>query len=80
MLCKATGSNFNFFKPSLLRAGFTETVIGRRFQEFAQTTKTMGPAMANLERPLLDGRLVHSNPVLSICVSYTTISRQSCTR
>jgi phage terminase large subunit-like protein len=33
----------------------------------------MGPAMANLERLLLDGRLVHNSPVLSMCVATTTI-------
>jgi phage terminase large subunit-like protein len=65
--------SFGYFKPSLLRAGFTESVIAERFQEFAQTTKMMGPAMANLERLLLDGRLVHDSPVLSMCVANTTI-------
>jgi phage terminase large subunit-like protein len=65
--------NFSFFKPSLLRAGFTESLIAERFQEFPQTTKSMSPAMANLERLLLDGRLVHDNPVLSMCVAHTTI-------
>jgi phage terminase large subunit-like protein len=33
----------------------------------------MSPALANLERLLLDGRLVHDNPVLSMCVAHTTI-------
>jgi phage terminase large subunit-like protein len=65
--------NWDFFKPSLLRAGFTESMIAERFQEFAQTTKMMSPALANLERLLLDGRLVHDNPVLSMCVAHTTI-------
>jgi len=65
--------NWDFFKPSLLRAGFTESMIVERFQEFAQTTKMMSPALANLERLLLDGRLVHDNPVLSMCVAHTTI-------
>jgi len=64
---------WDFFKPSLLRAGFTESTIAERFQEFAQTTKMMSPAMANLERLLLDGRLVHDNPILSMCVNATTI-------
>jgi phage terminase large subunit-like protein len=65
--------NWDFFRPSLLRAGFTESMIAERFQEFAQTTKMMSPALANLERLLLDGRLVHDNPVLSMCVAHTTI-------
>jgi phage terminase large subunit-like protein len=29
--------------------------------------------MANLERLLLDGRVVHDSPVLSMCVANTTI-------
>ena len=65
--------NWDFFKPSLLRAGFVESMISERFQAFPQTTKSMSPALANLERLLLDGRLVHDNPVLSMCVSHTTI-------
>jgi phage terminase large subunit-like protein len=56
-----------------LRAGFTEAQIAERFQEFAQTTKMMPPALANLERLLLDGRLVHDNPILAMCVAHTTI-------
>jgi len=33
----------------------------------------MSPAMANLERLLLNGRLLHDSPVLSMCVANTTI-------
>jgi phage terminase large subunit-like protein len=29
--------------------------------------------MGHFERLLLDGRLVHDNPVLSMCISHTTI-------
>jgi phage terminase large subunit-like protein len=65
--------NWDFFRPSLLRAGFTESMISERFVAFAQTTKSMGPALANLERLLLDRHVVHDNPVLSMCVSHTTI-------
>jgi phage terminase large subunit-like protein len=64
--------NWEFFRPSLLRAGFTGSMIDERFMAFPQTTKSMSPAMANLERLLLDGRLVHSNqPVLTSCVAHT---------
>ena len=62
------------FSPSLLRAGFTESVINECFQAFPQTLKNnMSPAMGHFERLLLDGRLVHDNPVLSTCVAHTTI-------
>jgi phage terminase large subunit-like protein len=65
--------NWDFFKPSLLRAGFSDSLIGERFQAFPQTTKSMSPALANLERLLLDRHLVHDNPVLSMCIAHTTI-------
>jgi phage terminase large subunit-like protein len=66
--------NWEFFKPSLLRAGFTGSLIDERFAAFPQTTKSMSPAMANLERLLLDGRLVHgANPILTSCVAHTII-------
>jgi hypothetical protein len=38
--------NLGFFKLSLLRGKFTESV--KRFQEFAQTTKLMSPPLGNL--------------------------------
>lgn len=44
-----------------------------RFEAFPQTIKSMSPAMGHFERLLLDGRLVHDNPVLSTCVAHTTI-------
>ena len=65
--------NWNFFKPSLARAGFTESVIAERFEAFPQTIKSMSPAMGHFERLLLDGRLVHDNPALSTCVAHTTV-------
>jgi phage terminase large subunit-like protein len=69
--------HWDFFKPSLLRASFTEGQIAERFQEFAQTTKMISLALANLERSLLDGRLVHDNPIPSMCVAHTTIRTDS---
>jgi phage terminase large subunit-like protein len=65
--------NWDFFKPSLLRAGFVESTISERFVAFPQTTKSMSPALANLERLLLDRHVVHDNPCLSMCISHTTI-------
>jgi phage terminase large subunit-like protein len=32
--------NWDFFKPSLLRAGFVESMISERFQAFPQTTNS----------------------------------------
>jgi phage terminase large subunit-like protein len=65
--------NWDFFKPSLLRAGFVESTISERFVAFPQTTKSMSPALANLERLLLDRHVVHDSPPLSMCISHTTI-------
>jgi phage terminase large subunit-like protein len=65
--------NWEFFRPSLLRAGFTAPMIDERFVPFPQTTKSMSPAMANLERLLLDSRLVHDNPILTSCVAHTVV-------
>jgi phage terminase large subunit-like protein len=33
----------------------------------------MSPALANLERLLLERQVVHDNPCLSMCISQTTI-------
>jgi phage terminase large subunit-like protein len=65
--------NFDYLRPLLLHAGFTESILKERFVAFPQTTKSMGPALANFERLLLDRHLVHNNPVLSMCVSHTTV-------
>jgi hypothetical protein len=42
-------------------AAFTESVIAARFRKFTQTTKMMSPALANLERLLLDDRRPHDS-------------------
>jgi phage terminase large subunit-like protein len=65
--------NFDYLKPSLLRAGFTDALIGERFHAFPQTTKAMSPALANLERLPLDRRVVHNNPCLSMCAGHSTV-------
>jgi phage terminase large subunit-like protein len=65
--------NWDFFRPTLLRAGFSESMIGERFVAFPQTTKAMSPALGHLERLLLDRRVVHDNPCLTSCVVHTTI-------
>jgi hypothetical protein len=39
--------HFDFFKPSLLRARFTESTIAECFVEFPQTTTSMSPASAS---------------------------------
>jgi phage terminase large subunit-like protein len=67
--------NWNFFRPALVRVGFTDQAIKDHFVEFPQTTKMFSPAMANLERLLLEHKLIYDSPVLSLCVA-NTITRQ----
>jgi phage terminase large subunit-like protein len=64
--------NWDFFRPSLMRAG-TESMINERFVAFPQTTKAMSPALGHLERLLLDRRVVHDNPCLTSCIVHTTM-------
>jgi phage terminase large subunit-like protein len=66
--------NFRHLLPWLLRAGFTEQMVKERFVEFGQGVVSMSPALRDLEQVLLDGALAHGgHPVLSMCVTHTTI-------
>jgi len=62
------------WKPWLHRAGFNERTIENRFLEFGQGMASMSPALRDLEQVLLEGHFAHANhPVLSMCVSNTTV-------
>lgn len=62
--------NFRHLKPCLIRAGFTEEEIEKRFLEFGQGFVSMSPALRSLEALALDGRLRHGNhPVLNMCAA-----------
>jgi phage terminase large subunit-like protein len=69
--------NFKHLKPWLLKAGFTEQMIGAKFQEFGQGTQSMSPALRDLEQCLLDRQLVHDNPILSMNAAHTVIRTDS---
>jgi phage terminase large subunit-like protein len=57
-----------FFRPALMRAGFSESEVDGMFEEFGQGTKSMTPALRDLETELLEARLAHGNhPVLQMC-------------
>jgi len=59
---------FHVMKPYLIRAGFSDRMIADRFMPFRQGFKTMSPALAELERDIINGRLSHGNhPVLAWC-------------
>lgn len=66
--------NWGYFKPSLLRVGFTERVLEQKFVEFRQGMKTMAPAVKELSRALIDGRIAHGmHPVLSSCAGNAVV-------
>jgi phage terminase large subunit-like protein len=59
---------FRFLRPWLIKAGFSEDEIALKFEEFGQGTKSMTPALRDLESELLNRRIAHGNhPVLEMC-------------
>ena len=64
---------FAIFKQSLLRVGFSEKMIEERFYEHGQGTASMSGPLRNLEEALLNGQLVHDNPLLSMCMANAVI-------
>jgi phage terminase large subunit-like protein len=60
--------NFRHLKPWLLQAGFSEQMITERWEQFGQGTKSMSPALRELESIILEEELCHGDhPVLSMC-------------
>ena len=60
---------FQYLKPWLLEAGFSEQQLEAKFVEFGQGTKSMAPALRDLEACILDRQLVHDDhPILSMCM------------
>jgi len=61
--------NFKHLLPWLEKAGFREEFIKQHFVEFGQGTKSMSPALRDLEQVLLERQVAHGNhPVLTMCV------------
>jgi len=59
---------FDFLKPWLIKAGFSEETLKEVFVEFGQGSKSMTPALRVLEGEFLNARLAHGNhPVLANC-------------
>lgn len=68
--------NFRHLKPSLIRAGFTETEIAEKFIEFGQGFQSMSPALRALEEIILKGKMAHGNhPVLDMCFANAVVQR-----
>ena len=62
--------NWKHFKPWLDRAGFSETEIEDRFEEFGQGYQSMSPALRDLDSALLNSNMRHGmHPVLSMCAA-----------
>lgn len=61
--------NFKHLRPWLVKAGMSEDQLAR-FVEFGQGTKSMSPALRDLEAEILNGRLAHGDhPVLKMCAA-----------
>lgn len=65
---------FKHLRPWLIEAGFTESEIDRRFEEFGQGVQSMSPALRDLEGEILNGRIAHGgHPVLTMCAANAVV-------
>jgi len=66
---------FKHLEPWLLKAGFADSEIEERFQEFGQGMQSMSPALRELEAEILNGRLAHgAHPVLTMCMANAVVA------
>lgn len=66
--------NMKHLKPWLEEAGFSEEEIKEKFVEFGQGTKSMSPALRELEEIILDEKMAHGNhPVLTMCAANSVV-------
>lgn len=66
--------NMKHLKPWLIQAGFSEQEIKEKFVEFGQGTKSMSPALRELEEIILDEKMAHGNhPVLTMCAANSVV-------
>lgn len=66
--------NWRFFKPALIRAGFTEEELENKFMEFGQGFKSMSPAMRDADSIILQKKFIHdNNPVMNMCISNSRV-------
>ena len=62
-------------KPWLLKAGFSDEQAEELFEDFGQGTKSMSPALRDLEAALLGEKVRHANhPVLTMCAANAVVS------
>ena len=66
--------NYSHLKPWLGRAGFSEHLLETTFVEFGQGSKSMSPALRELESIVLERKLRHGNhPIMNMCVSHAVV-------
>jgi phage terminase large subunit-like protein len=66
--------NYSHLKPWLERAGFSPHLLEQTFIEFGQGSKSMSPALRELESLVLDRKLRHGNhPVLTMCCAHAVV-------
>ncbi len=65
---------FRHLRPWLVTAGISEYVIDKTFVEVGQGTKTMSPALRDLEGLILERQLRHGNhPTLNMCCANAVV-------
>ena len=68
---------FVHLKPWLLKAGFSEAQIEEHFVAYGQGTKSMTPALRELEGEINNRRLAHGgHPVLAMCAANAVVVGQ----
>lgn len=67
--------NMRHLKPWLLKAGFDETTLEKRFVDVGQGFQTMSPALRDVESAILGGKFKHpDNPVLNMCAANAVVT------
>jgi len=66
--------NMIHLKPWLLQAGFSDYQIEQKWVEYGQGTKSMSPALRELEQLIVEKELRHgSHPVLNMCAANAVV-------
>jgi phage terminase large subunit-like protein len=70
--------NYPNFRPWLVKAGFSETLLTQTFVEFGQGFKSMSPALRDLESLILEKKLRHGgHPLLTWCAANAVVERDA---
>jgi len=66
--------NMIHLKPWLLQAGFSEYQLEQKWVEYGQGTKSMSPALREVEQMIVERELRHGNhPVLNLCAANAVV-------